>query len=156
MNMDTPDEAILELSFPKALLSAVVLMACFIAGLFFIGIPMQDPLLRGFLVVMVVGITAVCPPLVCVMLRCKINHEGLWPAMPVGYQGVFRWDDMTAVDDGFNSVFVRGPFYLVRGRKLGEFCLLPRAGLLKDPDSLKRLIDQYAPADNIVRRKLVN
>ena len=123
-------------------------MACFVIGLFVIGIPMTDPLLIGFLVVMVTGTTFVFAGGMCVMLRCKIGHDGLRPAVPTFYQRVLRWEDISVVR-GFGS-----PFYFVRCRAFGGQCMLPRRFLLKRPDSLREFIVQYAPADNIVRKTL--
>jgi hypothetical protein len=152
--MDIQSEAMIEVSFAKTLLLSAFSMTCFFALLFFFIIdwPIRDPLLIVVLVVMGIGMPPVFTAVICFMLRCKINSEGLWPAVPTFYQHVLRWDDMTAVRS--TSVFVRGPFYLVKGRGLGEFCLLPRPFLLKRPDSLKQLIEQYAPEGNIVRREL--
>jgi hypothetical protein len=65
---------------------------------------------------------------------------------------VIRWDDVKAVRTSF--VFVRGPFYLVQGRSLDEFCLLPRPYLLKNPESLRQIIERYAPRGSIVRKEL--
>jgi len=151
VTMNEP-RAALEVSFPKALLFSALCMLFLMIGFFVIGIPMRDPLLVGFLVLMVTGMAAVFAAVFCFMLRCKIDSEGLWSAVPTFYQRVLRWDDVTAVRR--SSVFVRGPFYLVQGRALGEFCLLPRPFLLKHPERLKQLIQEYAPADNIVRKEL--
>ena len=86
----------------------------------------------------------------CFMLRCKIGHDGLRSAVPTLYQRLLRWEDV-AVVRGFGS-----PFYFIRGRAFGGgHCILPRRFLLKRPDSFRELIDQYAPADNIVRKKLI-
>jgi hypothetical protein len=146
--MNTPQDATLEISYPKALLVTIPSMACFVLGLFAIGIPMTDPLLIGFLVVMVTGMTFVFAGCICFMLRCKIGRDGLRSAVPTFYQRVLRWEDISDVR-GFAS-----PFYVVKSSTFGPFCILPRRFLLKRPDSLREFIDQYAPADNIVRRKL--
>jgi hypothetical protein len=147
--MNTPQDTTLEISYPKALLVTIPSMACFVVGLFAIGIPMTDPLLIGFLVVMVTGMTFVFAGCLCFMLRCKVGHDGLRPAVPTFYQRVIRWEDISVVR-GFAS-----PFYFVRCRDFGGQCMLPRQFLFKKPNSLRELIDQYAPADNIVRKKLV-
>jgi len=146
--MNTPQDATLEISYPKALLVTIPSMACFVVGLFVIVIPMSDPLLIGFLVVMVTGMTFVFAGCMCFMLRCKIGQDGLRPAVPTFFQRVLRWEDISSVQ-GFAS-----PFYFVRCRAFGGQCMLPRRFLLKRPDSLREFIDQYAPADNIVRKKL--
>ncbi|HZQ48344.1 MAG TPA: hypothetical protein VFC07_15110 [Verrucomicrobiae bacterium] len=146
--MNTPQDATLEISYPKALLFTIPSMACLVVGLFAIGIPMTDPLLIGFLVVMITGTTFVFAGCLCFMLRCKIGRDGLRSAVPTFYQRVLRWEDISVVRS-FAS-----PFYVVRCSAFGPFCILPRRFLLKRPDSLREFIDQYAPADNIVRKKL--
>lgn len=147
-NMNIAQEATLEISFPKALLLSIFQMACFVIGLFVIGIPMSDPLLVGFLVVVVTGMTFAFAASLCFMLRCKIGHDGLRSAVPTLYQQVLRWEDIAVVRG------VGCPFYFVRGRAFKGHCVLPRRFLLKRPDSLRKVIEQYAPADNILRKKL--
>ena len=112
------------------------------------GIPTSDPLLIGFLIFMGIVMPFVFAGGLCFMLRCKIGRDGLRPAVPTFYQRVLRWEDISAVW-GFGS-----PFYSVRCRAFGGQCLLPRSFLLKRPDSLREFIKQYAPEDNIVRKKL--
>ncbi|HEY1788366.1 MAG TPA: hypothetical protein VGJ73_09435 [Verrucomicrobiae bacterium] len=146
--MNAPQDSMLEISYPKALLVTIPSMACFVVGLFVIGIPMTDPLLIGFLAVMVPVMAFVFAGCMCFMLRCKIGYDGLRPAAPTFYQRVLRWEDISSVR-GFVS-----PFYVVRCRAFGGQCVLPRRFLLKRPDSLKEYIDQYAPIDNVVRKKL--
>lgn len=146
--MNASQDSTLEISYPKALLVTIPSMACFVAGLFVIGIPMTDPLLIGFLAVMVPVMTFVFAGCTCFMLRCKIGYDGLRPAVPTFYQRVLRWEDISSVRGS------AGPFYVVRCRAFGGQCILPRRFLLKRPDSLKEFIDQYAPLDNIVRKKL--
>lgn len=148
--VNTQTESTIEVSLPKAFVFSAMGMLCFVAGLFFIGLPMHDPLLVGFLVVMVSGMTCVFAFSFCFMFRLKISHEGLRPAVPTFYQWVLRWEDIVDVRRARNG----GMFYVVRGRRLGEFCILPPRFFLKDPQSLRRLIEQYAPADNIVRKEL--
>ncbi|HWC60220.1 MAG TPA: hypothetical protein VHC44_11050 [Verrucomicrobiae bacterium] len=150
--MTAPNEAVLEVSFPKALIFSAVSMTCFFAGLIFIGMPMHDPLLIGTIVVVVAGMTFIFAMCFCFIFRCKISREGLCSAAPTFYQTILRWGDIVAV-----RTTLRGsPFYLIRGSRLGEFCVLPRRFLLKNPESLNELIERYAPADNIVRKELVN
>jgi hypothetical protein len=146
--MNAQQEAILEISYPKAWLISAVGMACFFVALFLMGIPTKDPLLIGFLVFMGMVMPFVFAGCLCLMLRCKIGNEGLRPAVPTFYQRVLRWEDITVVR-GFGS-----PFYSVRCRAFGGQCLLPRAFLLKRPDSLRELIKRYAPEENIVRKTL--
>jgi hypothetical protein len=146
--MNTQEEATLDISYPKALLVSLVSMMCFAIGLCAIGIPLRDPLLIGFLVFMVTVLTFIFAGCMCFMLRCKIGRDGLRPAVPTFYQRVFRWEDISVVR-GFAS-----PFYSVRCYGLGGHCLLPRRFLLKQPDSLKELLERFAPEDNILRKKL--
>ncbi|MGO8766330.1 MAG: hypothetical protein ACLQSR_14485 [Limisphaerales bacterium] len=147
--MNTPQDATLEISYLKALLVTIPSMACFfVVGLFVIVIPTADPLLTSCFVVMVIGMTFVFAGCLCFMLRCKIGRDGLRSAVPTFYQRVLRWEDISIVR-GFAS-----PFYVVRCSSFGPFCILPRRFLLKRPDSLREFIDQYAPAENIVRKKL--
>ena len=125
-------------------------MMCFVIGLFVLGIPMTDPLLVGFLAFMVPIFTSVFAEGTRFMLHCKIGYDGLRSPTLTFYQRVLRWEDI-AVVHGF---FI--PFYIVRGRFFegrGQ-CLLPRPFLLKRPDSLRELIERYAQADNVVRKKL--
>ena len=113
------------------------------------GVPSGEPLLIGFLVVMITGMTFVFAACMCFMLRIKIGYDGLRSAVPTFYQRVLRWEDISVVQ-GFGV-----PFYFVRSRTLGGgHCILPGRFLLKRPASLKELIEQYAPTDNIVRKKL--
>jgi len=151
-SMNTPQDAMLEISYPKALLVSAVMMACFfvaVFAMFFVmGFSASDPLLIGFLIFMGIVMPFVLAGCLCFMLRCKIGHDGLRPAVPSFYQRVLRWEDISAVW-GFGS-----PFYTVRCRAFGGQCILPRSFLLKRPDSLREFIKQYAPEDNIVRRKL--
>lgn len=109
---------------------------------------MTDPLLIGFLVVLFPVMTLVFAGVMCFMLRCQIGHDGLRPAVPIFYQKVMRWEDIAAVH-GFAC-----PFYIIRCRGFGGQCMLPRRFLLKRPDRLRELIEQYAPMDNILRKKL--
>ena len=146
--MNTPQDETLEISYPKALMVTIPSTACFVIGLFAIGVPMTDPLLVGFLAVMVTVMPFIFAGCLCFMLRCKIGRDGLRPAVPTFYQRVLRWEDIAMVQ-GFAS-----PFYFIRCRAFGGHCLLPRQFLLKRPANLRDLIDQYAPADNIVRQKL--
>lgn len=146
--MNTQQEATLEISYPKALLVSVIAFACFFVAIYLDGIPTSDPLLIGFLIFMGIVMPFVFAGCLCFMLRCKIGHDGLRPAVPTLYQRVLRWEDITVVW-GFGS-----PFYSVRCGFFGGQCLLPRAFLLKRPDSLREFIKQYAPEDNIVRKKL--
>jgi hypothetical protein len=99
-------------------------MACFVVSLYVSGIPMTDPLLIGFLVVMITVMTFVFAGCICFMLRCKIGQDGLRPAVPTFYQEVLRWEDISAVR-GFAS-----PFYVVKSSAFGPFCILPRRFLL--------------------------
>jgi len=146
--MNTQQEATLEISFPKAWLVSAAGTACFFVGIFLMGIPTSDPLLIGFLIFMGIVMPFLFAGFLCFMLRCKIGYDGLRPAVPTFYQRVLRWEDISAVW-GFGS-----PFYSVRCRAFGGQCLLPRRFLLKCPGNLREFIDQYAPADNIVRKKL--
>lgn len=146
--MNTSQEATLEVSFLKVLLVSVICFAFFAIAIFTMGLPLHDPLLVGFLIVMFTSMPIVFAACLCFMLRCKIGHDGLRPAVPTFYQKVLRWEDIAFVQ-GFGS-----PFYFVWSRAFGSHCILPRRFLLKRPDSLKELIEQYAPADNIVRKKL--
>ena len=148
VTMNEPREAAFEVSFPKSLLLSAVCMASFVIAGLTLGLPFDDPLFVVFFVVMVVGMTFVFAVCLCFMLRCKISHDGLCPAVPTFYQQVLRWEDISVVR-GFAS-----PFYVVRRSAFGPFCILPRRFFLKRPDSLKQLLEQYAPADNIVRKKL--
>jgi len=149
--MNAQNEAPIEVSFPRALVLSAISMACFVVGLFVIGVPMRDPLLIGFLIVMTLGMTFGFAMCFYFMFRCRISRAGLCPAVPTFYQSVLRWEDIVAV----RTTSSGGLFYVIRGRGIGEFRVLPRRFLLKDPESLDRLIGQYAPAENIVRRKLL-
>ena len=125
-------------------------MACFVVGCYVIGIPMHDPTLIIFPAVMVLVMTPAFAACFVFMLSCKISREGLRPAAPTLYQIVLRWEDIVTVRKAIGS-----PIYVARGPRLfGVFCILPTRFLLKNPDSLRELIDRYAPADNIVRKKL--
>ena len=146
--MNIQQEATLEISYPKALLVSAIAFACFFVAIYLDGIPTSDPLLIGFLIFMGIVMPFIFAGCLCFMLRCKIGRDGLRPAVPTLYQRVLRWEDIAAVW-GFGS-----PFYAVRCRAFGGQCLLPRPFLLKRPDSLREFIKQYAPEDNIVRKKL--
>lgn len=146
--MNTPQDVTLEISYPKALLIMIPSMACFVAGPFVIGMPMNDSLFIGSLMVMAIFMTFVFAGCLCFMLRCKIGRDGLRSAVPTFYQHVLRWEDITVV---------RGlamPFYVVKASAFGPTCILPRSFLLKQPSSLREYIDQYAPAGNILRNKV--
>lgn len=146
--MDELDETALEISFPKAFLLSALYMTSFVIALFIIGVPMRDPLLIAFIIIMVPGTAVVFAAGLCFMLRCKISRQGLCPAVPSFYQRVIPWDEITSIR-GFAS-----PFHVLKTSAFGPFCILPRRFLLKRPESLKQLLEQYAPADNIVRNKL--
>ena len=146
--MNASQDSTFEISYPKALLLTIPAMACFVVGLFVIGIPTTDPLLIGFLSVLVPVMTFVFAGCMCLMLRCKIGYDGLRPAVPTFYQRLLRWEDISSVH-AFAS-----PFYVIRCGTFGGQCILPRRFLLKRPDSLKEFINRYAPIDNIVRKKL--
>ena len=145
--MNVPDENTLEVSFPKALVFSSASMAIFAIGLIAIGVPMHDPLLVAFLFVMVVGMTITFAVICRFMLRCRIDQAGLRSAVPSGHQRVLGWSDIIYVRRRF-------PFYVVRGQAFGEFCLLPFKFLLKQPDRMERLIVQFAPSDNVLRKYL--
>jgi Protein of unknown function (DUF3592) len=145
-----PENVTLEISYPKALLVSTSFMACFVIGVFAMGIPRKDPLLIGFLFVMITGMSFVFAGCLCFMLRCKIGDDGLSSAVPAFYQQVLRWEEIVRVE-GFGK-----PFYVVKSRFFkGQWCLLPRKFLLKRPDSLRKAIEHYAPANNIIRKKFV-
>ena len=95
--MSEPNEQFLVVSFPKALFLSALSMAIFVVGCYFIGIPLHDPLLIGFLVFLVIIMTPVFALCVLFFSRTKISYEGLWPAVPTLYQRVLRWQDITAV-----------------------------------------------------------
>ena len=95
--MNTSEVATLEISYPKALLITIPWMGCFAGGLFVIGIPMTDPLVVGFLVVMVAGMTFAFAGCLCFILRCKIGRDGLRSAVPAFYRRLLRWEDISAV-----------------------------------------------------------
>lgn len=146
--MNAPDEAALEVSLPKAFLFSAPCMLSFVLGLFVIGVPMNDPLLIAFIIITVAGTTLVFTICFCFMLRCKISRRGLCPAVPTFYSQVIPWEKITSVR-GFAS-----PFYMIRCSTFGPFCILPRRFFLKHPESLRQLLERYAPPDNIVRNKL--
>src|SRR5437660_871657 len=102
--MNTPQDATLEIIYPKALLASAVVMACLFVAFFVMGIPMSDPLLIGFLIFMGIVMPFVFAGCLCFMLRCKIGRDGLRPAVPTFYQRVLRWEDISAVW-GFGSPF---------------------------------------------------
>jgi hypothetical protein len=145
--MDKSDENLLKIGFAKALILSSVSMLAFVVGVVVIGMPMDDPLLRGFLLVMVVSMPFVFAGGTCFMGRCKVEEEGLRGAVPWGYQRVIRWTDITRVSFKF-------PFYVVYGGQWGEFCFLPSRFLLKEPKRLNQLVGKFAPSDNILRRRL--
>jgi hypothetical protein len=147
--MSTPEEATLKVSFLKALLLSIVCFSFFAAAIFSMGLPLDDPLLVAVLVFMFTSMPIVFAVCMCLMLRCKIGRDGLRPAVPTFYQRVLRWEDVAGV-----YTMPVGLFHVIVGRDLGAFCVLPRRFFLKRPQSLKQLIEQYAPADNIVRRRL--
>jgi len=145
--MNEPDENLLEISFAKALILSSASMLLFAVGLAVMGIPMHDPLLFGFLFVMVVGMSFAFAGVFCFMGRCKVEVEGLRGAVPWGYQRVLRWEEI-------NRVRLNFPFYIVKGRGLGEFCILPYRFLMKQPKRMDQLIGRFAPSDNILRARL--
>ncbi len=149
--MDISQDAILEISFPKVLLVSTAMVVLFMMGCSLVlGLPFRDPLFSVFLVVMVPVTSFAFASCFYFMLQCKIGRDGLRPALPTFYQRVLRWEDITYVR-GFGS-----PFYYVGSGLFGGRCLLPRRFLLKRPDHLKEFIERYAPADNIVRKKLAD
>ena len=75
--MNTPQDATLEISYPKALLVSAVGFACFFVAMFVMGIPTSDPLLIGFLIFMGIVMPFVFAGCLCFMLRCKIGRDGL-------------------------------------------------------------------------------
>jgi hypothetical protein len=152
MQVNEQQDSTLEISYPKVLLLSIASMMCFVIAIVVDGMPVNDKLLIGFLVVMVSGMTFVFAACLCFLLRCKIGYDGLRSPVPTFYQRVLRWEDI-AIVRGFGI-----PFYFVRGRAFGAggHCILPCPFLLKRPDSLRKLIEQYAPADNILRKKLVS
>ena len=147
--MTTPQEETVEVSFPKILALTVLSMPIFVVGCYAIGIPIHEPMFIVFMCVVTIVMTPVFAAFTYFSLRCRIGYDGLRPSMPTFYERIIRWNDVTAVRSMIGS-----PSYLVRGRGLSEFALLPSRFLLKHPDSLRQLIEQYAPADNIVRKKL--
>lgn len=146
--MDTLQEATLEISYPKAWVVSALGMVCFFLGLLAIGIPLRDPVLIIFLIFMGIVMPFVFAGCLCFMLRCKIGHDGLRPAVPTFYQLVIRWEDISFISG------IAAPYYSIRCRGNGTRCLLPRPFLLKRPDSLRELIIQYVPENNIVRKTL--
>jgi len=145
--MNEPDENLLRIGFGKALIFSSVSTLVFVVGLVAMGMPMHDPLLLIFLFVMVVSMPFAFASFFCFLGRCKVEPEGLRGAVPWGYQRVLRWDEI-------NRVRVNFPFYVVKGQGLGEFCILPCRILLQQPERMNRLIDRFAPSDNVLRRRL--
>lgn len=147
--MNTPEEATLKVSFLKALLLTLICFSFFAIAIVSMGLPLNDPLLVVVLVFMFTSMPIVFAVCICFMLRCKIGHDDLRPAVPTLYQRVLRWEDIAGV-----HTMPVGLFHMVWVRDLGVSCILPRRFFLKRPQSLKQLIEHYAPADNIVRKKL--
>lgn len=141
------DSQDIEVSLLKVAVSSLSSMLLFaIMVLIFAGLA-RNSMLVVVVTVIVVIMTPVFTGCFYFMLRSKINHEGLRSAVPWGFTRVLRWEDI---------IYVRGnwPFYVVRGRKLEDICLLPYGLFLKQPRRLSQLIEQYAPEDNILRRRL--
>ena len=147
--MSTSDEATVEVSFPKILALTALSMPLFALGCYAIGIPINEPLVIIFISVVAVVVTPLFAIFTYFSLRCRIGREGLRPAVPMFYERLIRWSDVTAIRKTIGS-----PIYIVKGREVSEFALLPGRLLLKRPDSLRQLIEHYAPADNIVHKKL--
>lgn len=147
--MTTPQEATVEVSFPKILALSALSMVAFVVGCYTIGIPIYEPIFIAFMCVITVVMTPVFAAFTYFSLRCRIGYDGLRPSVPTFYERLIRWSDITAVHRIIGS-----PSYAVRGRGMSDFALLPTRFLLKRPDSLRQLIEQYAPADNIVRKTL--
>ena len=146
--MNESQGEVLEISFPKAALYSAGSMVCFLVATIVMGLPLHDPVLIGFLVVMVPGMTFVFAGCCCSMLRCRITPAGLCTSFPL--QRIIRWEEITKIRKSWGS-----PFYMVRcGGFFGQFCVLPRPVLLKRPENLKELIERYAPPGNIARKVL--
>lgn len=136
----------LEPSYPKLLLVAGVQMLVFIAVVCMF-LPLDDPLLIGMLVFMSVVMPFVFAGGMCFMLRCKMDPEGLRPAVPTFYQRLIRWEDISSVSG------ISFPFYLVWSRGFAGRCLLPRPWLLKNPGECSRYLAQHAPVDSLLRQR---
>jgi hypothetical protein len=77
--MNTPQDATLEISYPKALLVTIPSMACFFfVGLFVIVIPTADPLLTSFFVAMVIGMTFVFAGCLCFVFYASLQDWSRW------------------------------------------------------------------------------
>ena len=132
--MNTPQEAMLEISYPKALLVTLPSMACFVAFPFVNGKPTSDPLFNGSLLVMAVFMTFVFAGCLCFVLRCKIGCDGLRSAVPTFYQYVLRWEDI-AVVRGFVT-----PFYVVKSSAFGPMCICHAGFSSSDQTASERLL----------------
>lgn len=109
---------------------------------------MGDPLFIIFFLFTAVVMTPIFAVFICFLIRCRIDHDGVWlESFVLLKKGVF-WNDVTSVNNRL------GLFHVVYGKGLGDFCIMPGPLLAKNPEYLKQLIRQYAPADNLVRRKL--
>lgn len=152
---NSSEETQLELSFSKALVHSGFSILGFFAICSLIGYSIRGPIHDAlpaivFLVILALVVTPVFAAFSLFMLGCRVSAAGLRPAAPSFYQRVLRWEDIETVNKSFGS-----PFYVAKSRGLfGGFCILPGRFLLKDPESLRNLIERYAPADNIVRKTL--
>jgi hypothetical protein len=149
--MDAQSEALLAPSFPRALIvSAAEIALLIILWRYVLGETAEDPLLKIFLIVMVVVMPPIFAAFLCLLIRCRFDRDGLRQESFGFFEKNLPWTEATRVQGR-----MLGLFYVVYGKGLNNFCIVPGPLLLKYPEHLKQLIRQYAPADNIVRRRLV-
>jgi|GEM_PF-7088384 len=145
--MYKPDDNSLQIGFTRALILSSVSISIFVALLIVIGVPLDDSLLRWFLILIVVSMPFVFAAFCCFLGRCNVEEEGLRGAVPWAYKRVLRWEEIERVRLNF-------PFYTVTGRGFGNFCVLPHRLLLKQPERMNQLIRKFAPKDNLLRAQL--
>ena len=151
--MSEEHEAVVEVSFPKALLLSALSALSFVVACWvldrILGMPIRDPRVLVFLTVVCAAITPLFAAFYRRVLRCRVDHQGLCSPVPTRYRVVLRWDDVVSVRKAF-----LGLFFVVRGRGFNSFCILPGPFLLEQPGSLQRTLERYAPEGNILRGKL--
>ena len=147
------DEDVIGVSFAKALILSAAQMVLFMALVCWMAAShLRDPLLTGFLVGMFLVATPAFALAMCLMFRCRISSEGLCPGVPALFKVTLRWEEIASVRSK-RMMLIPGVCYVVRGNL---FFMFPVAGpfLAKDPERLKQLVRQYAPAGNIFRAEV--
>ncbi|WP_153304437.1 hypothetical protein [Desulfosudis oleivorans] len=119
----------------------------FVLAVAVMGIPVTDPMILAFLTISGVLLIPFFAAISLMACTCDISVEGIMPTLLPTPCGRLRWEDIVSVRKS-----PMGLFFIVSGKTLNHFCILPGNWLLKEPISLKSLLSPYVPEGHIIHK----